>query len=74
MAKGDEQIWDGVWFSTPRSWRLVCCHCQLVHDVDHKVTRAKNGHIKIHTKMSQHLRATAARRRIFSFGKDEDEA
>lgn len=71
MAKDDEQIWDGVWFHTARSWRLVCCDCSLAHDVDHRLVKLPSGRIRIETKMTRHPLATAARRRIFKFEKED---
>jgi hypothetical protein len=68
----DQQIWDGVWFHAERSFRLVCCHCSLVHDVDIRLKKTKKGYIKVEMKMSQHPKSTAARRRSYGLSKEED--
>lgn len=69
----DQQIWDGVWFHTERQFRLVCCHCSLVHDVDIRLRKTPKGYIKVEMKMSQHLKSTSARRRAYGFQKEEEE-
>ncbi len=67
----DEQIWDGVWFRPSKGFRLVCCDCSKVHDVDFRVKTTGRG-IEVEMRMTSHPKATAARRRTYKFTGDED--
>jgi hypothetical protein len=66
-----DQIWDKVWFKPTRSFRLACCSCGLVHDIDFRLKPRGNG-IEIEMRMNNHPKATAARRRTFRFTKDDE--
>ncbi len=54
-----DQIHDGDWIKPRhRGWRMLCCHCRLVHIVDFKVIK---GHVHLRARVCK--RATAAARR-----------
>ena len=38
-SDGSIQIWDGKWYRLGMKPLHQCCHCALVHEVDHKIER-----------------------------------
>lgn len=63
-----EQIHDGEWFTPKRKgFREQCCDCGLVHIVDYRIV---NGQIQFRSRRD--ARATAAVRRKFKFGPEEE--
>lgn len=53
----DEDGWTG-WIKPAEGYRIRCCNCRLVHDVQFRIV---NGGVR--WRVRQHKRATAASRR-----------
>lgn len=54
-------IGDGWLRITKRGWRLKCCSCSLVHEVDFRIV---DGQLEV--RMKRHERATKAARRALN--------
>ena len=46
-----------------RNYRLACCDCQLVHEMQFRVIKRRNGRLDVVFRASRNNRATAALRR-----------
>lgn len=49
--------------SGKRNYRLACCECQLVHDMQFRVKKRGNRRLDVVFRVSRNNRATAALRR-----------
>ena len=46
-----------------RNYKLACCDCKLVHEVQFRVRKQPNGRLDVIFRMRRNNRATAAHRR-----------
>lgn len=46
-----------------RNYRLACCDCSLVHEIQFRVVKEDSGRISVKFRVSRNNRATAAKRR-----------
>lgn len=56
-----DQIIDGEWNDVPKEWRLGCCDCGLVHDMNFRIV--KEGKVNyVQVQMFRNKRATNRKR------------
>ena len=50
------------WAPQETGWKMGCCDCGLVHDVDFRVVQEGEGPLQVQMRMRRNIRSTAAKR------------
>lgn len=67
VETADEHGWS-LWVSPihgigSRNYRLACCDCSLIHEVQFRVKKRSSGRLDVVFRVRRNNRATAAKRR-----------